>query len=110
MKTSITLCALAALQHISATPFSKRQDFSTIQYPPGTGANLHEYPPGTGANLHEYPPGTGENPPNGPPATPNIPVTSTFHLLATPYHVVNGYNNPVFMVLRGVVMGIFVTT
>lgn len=98
MKTSITLCALAALQHVSATPLSKRQDFSTVQYPPGTGANLHEYPPGTGANLHEYPPGTGENPPaNCPPAgNPIIPFTSTFHVLATPDQVVNGTTNPVF--------------
>ncbi|KAL8850078.1 MAG: hypothetical protein Q9221_005004 [Calogaya cf. arnoldii] len=115
MKASLTLCALVALQHASATPLSKRQDFSKIQYPPGTGANeganLHEYPPGTGANLHEYPPGTGANlheyPPgtgqgqNPPPVCPDtgnsvIPFTSTFHVLATPDQVVNGSTNPTF--------------
>ena len=108
MRSSITLFALVALQQASSTPLSKRQDFSNIQYPPGTGADLHEYSPGTGENLHEYPPGTGENlheyppgtggtPPNCPPVgNPVIPFTSTFHVLATPDQVVNGTTNPVF--------------
>ncbi|KAI4277865.1 MAG: hypothetical protein LQ337_001454 [Flavoplaca oasis] len=108
MRSSLTLFALIALQQASSTPLSKRQDFSNIQYPPGTGANLHEYPPGTGENLHEYPPGTGENlheyppgtggtPPNCPPVGNSvIPFTSTFHVLATPDQVVNGTTNPVF--------------
>ncbi|KAL8730015.1 MAG: hypothetical protein Q9166_004339 [cf. Caloplaca sp. 2 TL-2023] len=121
MKASITLCALAALGPISATPLGKRQDFSIVnyppgtgenlhEYPPGTGENLHEYPPGTGENLHEYPPGTGENLPSYPPGTgENLPFypgtstpnpifrfTSTYHILATPDQVVNGTTNPVF--------------
>ncbi|KAL8935297.1 MAG: hypothetical protein Q9216_005496 [Gyalolechia sp. 2 TL-2023] len=101
-----------------ATPLVKRQDFSNIDYPAGTGANLHEYPPGTGANLHEYPPGTGENLHEYPPGTgenlPSYPsrtegnqpstscppsffeFTSTFHIQATPDQVVNGSTNPVF--------------
>ncbi|KAL8891587.1 MAG: hypothetical protein Q9192_005724 [Flavoplaca navasiana] len=107
MRSSITLFALVALQQASATPLSKRQDFSNIQYPPGTGADLHEYPPGTGENLHEYPPGTGENLHEYPPGTggtprdcppagnPVIPFTSTFHVLATPDQVLNGTTNPV---------------
>ncbi|KAL8756783.1 MAG: hypothetical protein Q9199_002707 [Rusavskia elegans] len=100
MKASITLCALAALQHVSTTPLSKRQDFSSIQYPPGTGAkegaNLHEYPAGTGV-LHEYPPGTGQNPPVCPDTgNPVFQFTSIFHVLATPDQVVNGTTNPVF--------------
>ncbi|CAD0082890.1 unnamed protein product [Aureobasidium vineae] len=33
--------------------------WESIDYPKGTGANLHEYPKGTGENLHEYPPPTG---------------------------------------------------
>ncbi|KAL8647560.1 MAG: hypothetical protein Q9226_006379 [Calogaya cf. arnoldii] len=98
MKASLTLCALVALQHASATPLSKRQDFTKIQYPPGTGANIPQYPPGTGANLPQYPPGTGQNPPPVCPNTGNsvIPFTSTFHVLATPDQVVNGTTNPTF--------------
>ncbi|KAL8773218.1 MAG: hypothetical protein Q9209_001894 [Squamulea sp. 1 TL-2023] len=99
MKTSNTLYALAALGYVSATPLGKRQDFSTVNYPAGTGANLHEYPPGTGENLHEYPPGTGENLPFYPgTSTPNpvLIFTSTYHILATPDQVVNGTTNPVF--------------
>ncbi|KAL8784714.1 MAG: hypothetical protein Q9213_003810 [Squamulea squamosa] len=121
MKTATTLYALAALGYVSATPLGKRQDFSTINYPAGTGENLHEYPPGTGENLHEYPPGTGENLHEYPPGTgenlyeyppgtgENVPFypgtstpnpvfkfTSTYHILATPDQVVNGTTNPVF--------------
>ncbi|KAL8997639.1 MAG: hypothetical protein Q9169_003118 [Polycauliona sp. 2 TL-2023] len=105
MRTSITLCALVALQHVSSSPLNKRTDppgANLHEYPAGTGENLHEYPPGTGENLHEYPPGTGENLHEYPPGTggtpaecpdapnPVIPFTSTFHVLATPDQVVNG--------------------
>lgn len=110
MKTSVTICALAVLAPALATPLVKRQDFSNIAYPPGTGENLHEYPPGTGENLHEYPPGTGENLHEYPPGTgENLPFypgtstpnpifqfTSTYHIRATPDQVVNGTTNPVF--------------
>ncbi|KAL8920100.1 MAG: hypothetical protein Q9208_006453 [Pyrenodesmia sp. 3 TL-2023] len=98
MKASTTLSALAALGFTLASPVEKRQDFSNINYPEGTGANLHEYPPGTGANLHEYPPGTGENLPSYPGTSTCNPVfqfTSTYHILATPDQVVNGTTNPV---------------
>ncbi|KAL8677032.1 MAG: hypothetical protein Q9186_006495 [Xanthomendoza sp. 1 TL-2023] len=107
MKPSITLYGLAALGCVSATPVDKRQDFSKVNYPAGTGADLHEYPPGTGANLASYPPGTGENlppatggnPPNCPATSNPNPVfnfTSTYHILATPDQVVNGTTDPVF--------------
>ncbi|KAI4115181.1 MAG: hypothetical protein LQ345_004175 [Seirophora villosa] len=121
MKASISLCALAVLAPVLATPLVKRQDFSKIDYPAGTGENLHEYPPGTGENLHEYPPGTGENLHEYPPGTgenlheyppgtgENLPFypgsgapnpifkfTSTYQIHATPDQVVNGSTNPVF--------------
>ncbi|KAI4250195.1 MAG: hypothetical protein L6R40_000367 [Gallowayella cf. fulva] len=109
MKPSITLCALAALGPVTATPLGKRQDFSIVNYPKGTGENLDQYPPGTGENLQKYPPGTGENLPSYPPGTgANLPFypgtstanpvfhfTSTYHILATPDQVVNGTTNPV---------------
>ena len=99
MKASITLCALIALEQVAATPLGKRQDFSTIKYPAGTGENLHEYPPGTGENLYEYPEGTGENlpfyPGTGKP-NPLFKFTSSYHILATPDQVVNGTTSPVF--------------
>ncbi|KAL8817544.1 MAG: hypothetical protein Q9223_003646 [Gallowayella weberi] len=110
MKPSFTLCVLATLECVSATPLGKRQDFSIINYPEGTGENLHEYPPGTGENLASYPSGTGENLPSYPPGTgENLPFypgtsnpnpvfkfSSTYHILATPDQVVNGTTNPVF--------------
>ena len=105
-----SIAALALSLTTLASPLNKRQDFTKIDYPEGTGANLHEYPPGTGANLHEYPPGTGENLHEYPPGTgenlPSYPsaqcpvdifkFTSTFHIVATPNQVVNGTDNPVF--------------
>lgn len=99
MKVSITLCSLAALAPVLATPLGKRQDFSTITYSPGTGSNLPSYPPGTGENLPSYPPGTGENLPFCPSTSTPNPIfnfTSTYHILATPDQVVNGTTNPIF--------------
>ncbi len=36
-------------------PINKRQDFTEVDYPAGTGARLQKYPPGTGENLSFYP-------------------------------------------------------
>lgn len=100
MKTSAAFSLLTLAVPILASPVVKRQDYSKIDYPAGTGANLHEYPPGTGENLHEYPPGTGENLPSYPPGTgANCPsdifnFTSTYHIVATPDQVLNGTENP----------------
>ena len=111
MKSSFTLIQVLSLSYYGlATPIEKRQDFNDIQYPPGTGENLHEYPPGTGGNLPAYPPGTGENLGLYPPGTgENLPFypntgapnpifdfSSTYHIVATPDQVVNGTDNPVF--------------
>lgn len=100
MKSSIGLYTLAILAStVLSTPIDKRQDFDNIDYPDGTGANLHEYPPGTGENLHEYPPGTGENLPFYPDTgcpNPVFKFTSTYHIKAVPGEVVNGTTNPVF--------------
>lgn len=90
MKTSSTLTALIALAPTTllASPVAKPQDFSKIEYPPGTGENLDEYPPGTGENLPFYP--------NSDCPNPVFEFTSTYHITATPDQVVNGTTNPVF--------------
>lgn len=100
MKAVIISTALAALAPtILANPIDKRQDFTKIDYPDGTGENLPSYPPGTGENLPSYPPGTGENLPFYPNTGCPNPVfnfTSTYSIVATPDQVVNGTTNPVF--------------
>ncbi|KAL9126781.1 MAG: hypothetical protein Q9217_004229 [Psora testacea] len=89
MKAVLISSALAALAPtIWANPIDKRQDFSKITYPPGTGENLPNYPPGTGENLPAYP-NTGC--PN-----PVFNFTSTYHIVATPDQVVNGTTDPTF--------------
>lgn len=89
MKALIALYALIALDHSTlATPLDRRQDFTKIDYPSGTGENLHEYPPGTGENLPFYP--------NTDCVNPVFNFTSTFHITALPSEVVNGTTNPTF--------------
>ncbi|KAG8529344.1 uncharacterized protein KY384_005980 [Bacidia gigantensis] len=114
MKATPTLTALLSLCPSALTkPIDKRQDFSHIDYPPGTGEDLHEYP-GAGENLPSYPAGTGENLDVYPGAGENLPsyppgtgenaalpdsifyFTSTYHIVATPDQVVNGTTNPTF--------------
>ena len=49
MKPTYSLTTLLALvSQVQSQPVDKRQDFTKIQYPPGTGENLDSYPPGTG--------------------------------------------------------------
>ncbi|KAL9098108.1 MAG: hypothetical protein Q9163_006171, partial [Psora crenata] len=99
MKAAIISGVLAALAPtIWASPVEKRQDYTKINYPPGTGENLPSYPPGTGENLPSYPPGTGENLPSYPPGTGEnskqvFNFTSTYQIVATPDQVVNGTTN-----------------
>ena len=92
MKSSYGLHLLIAISHtVWSTPVDKRQDFTKIQYPPGTGENV-AYPKGTGENLASYPPGTGESLPGC--ANSVFTFTSTYHVEATPDQVVNGTDNP----------------
>ncbi|KAL9632539.1 MAG: hypothetical protein Q9164_005261 [Protoblastenia rupestris] len=99
MKAAIVSSALALASTISANPIEKRQDFTKIEYPPGTGENLPSYPPGTGENLPSYPPGTGENLPfypNTGDANPVFNFTSTYNIVLTPDQVVNGTTDITF--------------